>query len=127
MVYFHIIYIEMQISFVVHVSSFLCLGRNFQTRSSSRSSDLILKGVIAFTVYRPFSCLNNFPLQFSPKWKSVQFIRISFMEILEDLVKYNSQFLVKWKTTENCTNINVLSFHKVKAKSLESLKLAHIV
>ena len=86
----------MQISFVVHVSSFLCLGRNCQTRSTSRSSDLILKGVIAFTVYRPFSCLNNFPLQLTPRWKSVQFIRISLMEILEDFVKYNSQFLVKW-------------------------------
>ena len=30
--------------------------------------------------------------------------------------------LLKWKTTENCTNMNVLSFYKVKAKSLESLK-----
>ena len=72
MVYFHIIYIEMQTSFVVHVSCFLCLGRNlgsedqqnqhiidfspyeipdplsrsadFQTRFTSRSLHFILKG-----------------------------------------------------------------------------------
>jgi len=49
------------------------------------------------------------------------------MKIMEDQVKYDSQSLLKWKTTENCTYINVLSFYKVKAKSLESLKLAHIV
>ena len=41
---------------------------------------------------------------------------------MEEHVKYDSQSLLQWKTTENCTNMNVLSFYKVKAKSLESLK-----
>jgi len=87
--------------------------------------DLILKGVIAFIVYRPFLLFEQFSTSINSEME--QCSRISLVEILEDLVKYNSQFLVKWKTTENCTNMNVLSFHKVKAKSLESLKLAHIV
>ena len=44
------------------------------------------------------------------------------VEIMEERVKYDSHSLLQWKTTENCTNMNVLSFYKVKAKSLESLK-----
>ena len=140
MVYFHIIYIEMQISFVVHVLCFLCLGREPKSahhrfpsirdpRSQipdPRSKDQqIYQQIVSFYPKRPFSYWTISHLNFIVwdrrvfNYKSGNYGRVA--------CKNDLKSLLQWKTTENCTNMNVLSFYNVKAKSLESLKLAHIV
>ena len=123
----------MQISFVVHVSCFLCLGREPRSahhrfpsirdprsqikRSTSRSFNFILKGHFLIEPF-PTSILYS-------EMEECSIIKVEIME--ESHEKNDLKSLLQWKTTENCTNMNVSSFYSVKAKSLESLKLAHIV
>ena len=75
----------MQISFVVHVSCFLCLGRNLRSEDQQnqhiidfppyeipdpRSKDQQIFRLLHFILKGRF--LNTFPPQFSLTWKSVQ-------------------------------------------------------